>query len=91
MIETATRWFEIVHYNDIQSDTIANLVDEEWLCIYKRPAIFTYHGNEFLGHAFKNNFIQEEYVINTKFAITSNPQKTYLKNSTTHIKPYTHL
>ena len=62
MIYPATDWFEIVWYNDKQAATIANLVEQTWLCIYPRPTIVTFdQGNEFLGHAFKNELIKNEY------------------------------
>ena len=59
MIDLATGWFEIIQYKDKQADTILNLVEKMWLCRYPRPKILTcYCGNEFLGHAFKNDLIK---------------------------------
>ena len=56
VIDPATGWFEIVKYNYKQTDTIENLGQQIWICRYMHPTIITYdRGNEFLGHAFKNN------------------------------------
>ena len=75
MIDPATGWFEIVWYNDKQAATIANLVAQTWLCRYPGPTIITYDWlNEFLGHAFKNDLIKNEYGIKAKCATTGNPQ-----------------
>ena len=53
-IDPETGWFEIVRYDEKQSDTISNLVEQTWLCRYPRPTLITYDRvNEFLGHAFK--------------------------------------
>ena len=50
-------------------------MDKSWLCIYPRPEIIAYdHGNELLGHAFKNYIIKNKYGIKPKFATTENPQ-----------------
>ena len=60
MIDPATRWFEIVRYNEKQAAIIANLVEQTWLCRYPLPTIIMYdRGNEFLGHAFKNDLIEK--------------------------------
>ena len=60
MIEPATGWFEIVQHNGKQSATIAILVKQTWLCRYLCPTIITCdQGNEFLGHAFKNDLIEK--------------------------------
>ena len=46
MVDLETRWFEIIRYNDKQSDIIENLVEQTWLFKYPRPAIIMYcHGN----------------------------------------------
>ena len=75
MIDPATGWFEIVQYSDKTAANIANLVEQTWLSRYPRPTIITYDkGNEFLGHAFKNELIQKEYGIKAKCATTANPQ-----------------
>ena len=75
MIDLATRWSLIVRYNEKQADTIANMVEQTQLCIYPRPTIITYdRGNKFLGHAFKNDLIEIEYVIKANCTTTENPQ-----------------
>ena len=59
MIDPATRWFEILRYDDKQAGTIANILYQTWLCRYPRPTIIKYdRGYEFLGHAFKNDLIE---------------------------------
>ena len=76
MIDPATGWFEIVRYNDKQADTIANILEKTWLCRYPHRTIITYdRGNEFLGHAFKNDVIEREYGIKAKCETKENPQE----------------
>ena len=59
MIDLETGWFEIVQYNYKQAATIENLVEKTWLCRYPHPKTIMYdRGNEFLGHAFKNDLIK---------------------------------
>ena len=58
MIDPATRWFEILRYDDKQASAIANLLDQTWLCRYPCPTIITYTGEMNLGHAFKNDLIE---------------------------------
>ena len=75
MIDPATGWFEIAEYDNKQSATIADIVEQVWLSRYPRPSIVTYdQGNEFIGHAFKNNLMKNTYGIKTKVATTANPQ-----------------
>ena len=74
MIYPATRWFEILRYNNNQSDTISNLVEKTWLCKYPIPTIISYdHGDEFLGHSFKNNLFKK-YGIKDRCETIANPQ-----------------
>ena len=76
MINPATGWFEIVQYNNKHAATIANLVEQTWLCSYPCPTIMTYdQGNKFLGHALNNDLIETEYNIKAKGAATENPQE----------------
>ena len=64
MIYPATGWLKIVQYNNKQAATIANLVDQIWLCIYPRPTIITHERqNEFLGQGFKKGLLETEYGI----------------------------
>ena len=62
---------EILQYKDKQAATIENVVEQTWLCRYPRPKIITYDRvNKFMGHAFKNNLIETEYVVKSKCATT---------------------
>ena len=64
-----------MQYNDKQAARISNLVEQTWLCRYPQPTIIMYdHINEFLGNTFKNDLIQNEYVIKSKFKTTANPK-----------------
>ena len=69
MIDPAMGWFEIVEYDEKKVATIADLVEQMWLAWYPQPSIIMYDkGKEFLGHAFKNNLIQDTYDIKSKVA-----------------------
>ena len=60
IIYPATEWFEIVQHNEKHADTIGDLVEKTFLCIYTRPTIIKYDwGNKSLGHAFKNDLIEK--------------------------------
>ena len=75
MVYLVTWRFEKVLYNDKQVDTIANLVEKNWLYRYPRPTIIMHdRGNEFLGHAFINDEVKNEYGIKSKFATTETTQ-----------------
>ena len=75
MIDPETGWFEIIQYNYKQSYTTENLVKQTWLYRYPQPTIITYdRGNEFLGHAFKNDPIENEYGIKSECATMANSQ-----------------
>ena len=75
MIDPATGWCEIHEFDDKQPDTIANLVEEQWLTRYPIPDLITFDkGKEFIGVAFQNELIQDEYGIKIKPATTANPQ-----------------
>ena len=75
MTDLAIRWFEIVQYNNKQAAAISNLLGKTWLCRYPHLTIITHdRGNEFLGHAFKNDLIETEYRIKAKCETTANPQ-----------------
>ena len=76
MIYPATGWFEIVRYNDKHDAIIENLVYKSQLCRYPRSTIITYdQGNEFQGHAFKNDLIESEYEFKAQYATAANPQE----------------
>ena len=75
MVEPSTGWFEIIQYKDKREATIENLVENTWQCRYQSTKIITHDcGNEFLGHALKNNLIKTEYGIKSKCATKPNPQ-----------------
>ena len=60
MIELEIGWSEIVQYNENKAVTIANLVEQTWLCIYSLPTIIMSDPrNYFLFHAFENNIIEK--------------------------------
>ncbi len=74
MIDPATGWFEISQIPDKRSDTIANIVEQEWMARYPRPSQVTFdRGSEFLGEEFRN-MLKEEYGIKGKPITTRNPQ-----------------
>ena len=74
MIDPKTGWLETVQYNDKKATTIANLVEKTWLYRYPGTTIITYNrGNEFPGHAFKNDIIKIKYGIKSKCETTAKP------------------
>ncbi len=74
MIDPATGWFEIHQIPDKRSDTIANIVEQEWLARYPRPTQVTFdRGTEFMGEEFKK-LLKEEYGIKGKPITVRNPQ-----------------
>ena len=75
MIGPATGWIKIVQYNDKQSDTISNLVEQAWLCKYPMNKIITYNrGNELLILAFKNDLIKKGNMIKANFSTAKHPR-----------------
>jgi transposase InsO family protein len=55
MIDPATGWFEIHHYNDKRSITVANIAEQEWFSRYPWPTQITYdRGGEFIGKDFQS-------------------------------------
>jgi hypothetical protein len=49
MIEPATQWFEIQQYDDKQSITVANVVEQEWFSRYPWPTQVTFNrGSKFI-------------------------------------------
>ena len=66
MINPATGWFEIVQHSDKRSITIANLVEQTWLCRYSWTMLITYdRGSEFIGFEF-HNMVKTDYGIKCK-------------------------
>jgi transposase InsO family protein len=75
MIDPATGWFEIQQYNDKQSITVANIVEQEWFSRYPWPTQITFdtRGSEFIGQDFQT-MIKEDYAIKAKPISERNPQ-----------------
>jgi transposase InsO family protein len=66
MIDPATGWFEIQQYDDKQSITVANIVEQEWFSRYPWPRQITFdRGSEFIGQDFQK-MINEDYAIKAK-------------------------
>ena len=74
MIDPATGWFEIHQYDDKQSITVANIVEQEWFSRYPWPTLVTFdRGSEFMGKDFRN-MIMKDYGIKAKPITVRNPQ-----------------
>jgi transposase InsO family protein len=74
MIDPVTGWFEIKHYDDKKSITVANIVEQEWLTHYPRPSLITLdHGSKFIGQDFRDMCVND-YGIKRKVISTQNPQ-----------------
>ena len=60
MIDPATGWFEVHQIPDTRSNTLANVVEQEWLCRYPWPSQITYdcHGS-FIGKEFQSMIAKE--------------------------------
>ena len=75
MIDPMTGLFEIVQNNYEQEATIANIVEQAWICRYPIPTIIAYNwGNEFLGCVLRTDLIQKYNGIKPKCATAENPQ-----------------
>ena len=73
MIDPATSWFEIREIPNKRADTIANVVEQNWLTRYPAPIIITYdRGNEFMAEFAE--MIKKEYGIKSKPITKRNPQ-----------------
>jgi hypothetical protein len=54
MIDPATGWFEIQQYDDKQSITVANGIEQEWFSRYPWPTQVTFdRESEFIGQDFQ--------------------------------------
>jgi transposase InsO family protein len=74
MIDPATRWFEIQHYDDKQSITAANKIEQEWFSAYPWPTQVTFdRGSKFIGQDFQK-MIKEDYGVKAKHITVRNPQ-----------------
>ena len=79
MIYYETGQYEIIQYNDNNTDTIEKWVKKTWLCRYPRPTTIAYYrGNGFLGHRFKNDLIEKYYDFKLKYVKTENPQANWI-------------
>jgi len=73
MIDPATGWFELHEVVNQQSDTVANIVEQEWLCRYPWPTQITYdRGGAFIGAEFQA--MLKDYGIKPKPITVRNPQ-----------------
>ena len=73
MIDPATGWFELHQIPDTRSDTLANVVEQEWLCRYPWPSQITYdHHGSFIGKEFQSMI--DDYGIKRKPITVRNPQ-----------------
>jgi transposase InsO family protein len=74
MIDPATGWFEIHQYEDKQSITVANIVEQEWFSRYPWPTQVTFdRGSEFIGQDFQT-MIKNDYGVKAKPITVRNPQ-----------------
>ena len=74
MIDPATGWFEIHQYVNKRDISVANIVEQEWLCRYPWPSqVITDRGSEFIGQEFKD-MIKRDYGVVKKVITTRNPQ-----------------
>jgi hypothetical protein len=74
MLDPATRWFEIQQYDDKQSITVANIIEQEWFSRYPWPTQVTFdRGSEFIGQDFRK-MIKEDYGVKAKLSTVRNPQ-----------------
>jgi hypothetical protein len=74
MNDPATGWFEIQQYDDKQSITVFNKVEQEWFSRYPWPRQITFdRGSEFIGQDFQK-MIKEDYAIKAKPLTVRNPQ-----------------
>ena len=74
MIDPATGWFEIQQYDDKQSITVANIIEQEWFARYPWPTQVTFdRGSEFIGQEFQK-MIKEDYGVKPKPITVRNPQ-----------------
>jgi hypothetical protein len=74
MIDPVTRWFEIQQYDDKQSITVANILEQEWFSRYTWPTKVTFNrGSNFIGQDFQKT-IKEDYGAKAKPITVRKPQ-----------------
>ena len=73
MIDPATGWFELCTISDKRADTIANLVEQTWLCRYPWPTKVIFdRGSEFMAEFAE--MVTEDYGLKRKPITKRNPQ-----------------
>ena len=73
MIDPATGWFELRTIDNKRADTIANLVEQTWLCRYPWPTKVIFdRGSEFMAEFAQ--MVTQEYGIKRKPITKRNPQ-----------------
>jgi transposase InsO family protein len=79
MIDPATGWFEIQQYDDKQSITVANIIQQEWFSRYPWPTQVTFdRGSKFIGQDFQK-MIKEDCGVKAKPITVRNPQANAIK------------
>ena len=74
MMDPATGWFKIKQDDDKKSNTVANIVEQEWLARYPRTYLITLdRGSEFIGQDFCD-MCKNDYRIKRKIISMQNPQ-----------------
>jgi hypothetical protein len=74
MIDPATGWFKNQQYDDKQSITVANIVEQEWFSRYPWPRQVTFdRGIEFIGQDFQK-MMKEDFAIKVQPITVRNPQ-----------------
>jgi hypothetical protein len=75
MIDPATGWFEIQQYDDKQSITVANIIEQEWFSRYPWPTQVTFdRGSEFIGQDFQK-MIKEDYGVKANLLQSETPRQ----------------
>ena len=73
MIDPATGWFKIHTYDDKQSITVANIVEQQWFCRYPWLTQVNFdRDSEFIEHDFQD--MLKDYGVKKKPITTRNPQ-----------------
>ncbi len=73
------RWFEAKTYYDKRAIAIITIVKFTQLTHCTQPTTITVNCEyEFIGHNFQKKLCKEEYGIDVKMAITTNPQANLL-------------
>jgi transposase InsO family protein len=74
IIDPATGWFEIQQYDDKQSITVANIIEQEWFSRYPWPTQVTFdRESKFISQDFQK-MIKEDSAVKAKPITVRNPQ-----------------